>query len=74
MLQQIIIFNEMEILLDGSKTRANLPLANWSVALSLACTGIFGSYAATECMPPHWQLSTSATECLRCHAKRDEND
>jgi hypothetical protein len=29
--------------------------------LSLACTGIFGSSAAGECVPPHFQLPTSAT-------------
>jgi hypothetical protein len=28
---------------------------------SLACTGIFRSNAAGECIPPHWQLPTSAT-------------
>ena len=28
---------------------------------SLACTGIFGSNAAGECVPPHFQLPTSVT-------------
>jgi hypothetical protein len=38
-------------------------LANRLVAKSsLACTGIFGSNAAGECMPPHWQLLTSLTQ------------
>jgi hypothetical protein len=66
MLWQIINIDKTEILLDGSKTRANLPLANWLVAkLSLAWTGIFGSNAAAECMPPDWQLTTSVTEAER---------
>jgi hypothetical protein len=56
----------METLLDGSKIRANLQLANRLVAKSLlACTGIFGSKAAAECMLPHWQLPMSATEVER---------
>ncbi len=66
MLWQIINFNKTEILLDGSKTRGNLLLANWLVAkLLLACTGIFGSNVPGECMPPHWQLTTSVTEAKR---------
>jgi hypothetical protein len=40
----------------------HLPIASRSVAKSsLACTGIFGSNAAGECVPPHFQLPTSAT-------------
>jgi hypothetical protein len=66
MLWQIININKMEILLDRNKTRANLLLANWSVAKSLlAYTGIFGSNTAGECMLPHWQLPTSVTEAER---------
>ncbi len=66
MLWQSINIKKMEVLLDGSKTRANLQLENWSVAKSsLVCTGIFGSNTAGECMPPHWQLPTSATEVER---------
>ena len=39
-----------------------LPILSRSVARSsLACTGIFGSNAAGECVPPHFQLPTSAT-------------
>jgi hypothetical protein len=46
--------------------RVTLQLANWLFAKSLlVCTGIFGSNAAAECMPPHWQLPTSATEMER---------
>ena len=40
----------------------HLPIASRSMAKSLlACTGIFGSSAAGECVPPHFQLPTSAT-------------
>jgi len=40
----------------------HLPIASRSVAKSsLACTRIFGSSAAGECVPPHFQLPTSAT-------------
>ena len=40
----------------------HLPIASRSVAKSsLACTGIFGSNAVGECVPPHFQLLTSAT-------------
>jgi len=65
--------DESEILLDASNTRAggrpavsfhdpHLPLTSRSMAKSpLACTGIFGSSAAGECVPPHFQLPTSAT-------------
>jgi hypothetical protein len=39
-----------------------LPVTSRVVAKSsLACTSIFGSNAAGKCIPPHWQLSTSAT-------------
>jgi hypothetical protein len=66
MLWQIINNNKTEILLDGRKTRVNLPLANWLVVkLSLECTGIFGSHVAGECMPLHWQLLISVTEAER---------
>jgi hypothetical protein len=70
---RIMNVNETKIAVDASKTRAggrlgisfhdpNLPLTSRAVAKSsLLCTGIFGSNAAGECMPPHWQLPTSAT-------------
>ncbi len=39
----------------------HLPIASRSVAKSsLTCRGIFGSNAAGNCMPPHFQLPTSA--------------
>ena len=39
----------------------HLPLTSRSTAkLSLTCTGIFGSSAAGKCVPPHFQLPTSA--------------
>ena len=39
----------------------HLWIASRSVAkFSLACTGIFGSNSAGECVPPHFQLPTSA--------------
>ncbi len=65
-LWQIINVNKTKILLDGRKTRANLLLENWLVAkLLLAYTGFFVSNAAAECMLPHWQLPTSATQAER---------
>ena len=40
----------------------HLPATSRSTAKSLlACTGIFGSSAAGECVPPHFQLPTSGT-------------
>ena len=40
----------------------HLPIASRSVTKSsLACMGIFGSNAVGECVPPHFQLPTSAT-------------
>jgi hypothetical protein len=40
----------------------HLPIASRSMAKSsLACTVIFGSNAAGKCVPPHFQLPTSAT-------------
>jgi hypothetical protein len=65
--------DETEISLDASNMRAggrpavsfhdpHLPLTSRSTAKSLlACTGKFGSSAAGECVPPHFQLPTSAT-------------
>ncbi len=65
--------NKMEISINGSQTRADgrlavsfhdpqLPLTSRAVAKSsLACTTIYGSNAAGECIPPHWQLSMCAT-------------
>ncbi len=72
-LRRIMNVDETEISLDASNTRAggrpavsfhdpHLPLTSRSTAKSLlACTGIFGSSAAGECVPPHFQLPTSAT-------------
>jgi hypothetical protein len=72
-LQRIGNVGEMEIAIDGSQMRAggrpavsfhNPQLLLTSRAMSkssLACTGIFGSNAAGESIPPHWQLLTSAT-------------
>ena len=63
----------MELVLDGSKTRARgrpkvsfydprLPMAKRPVAkLAHKCTGIFGSNAAGECAPIHFQLVNQAT-------------
>jgi hypothetical protein len=77
MRRRIINVDETEILLDGSSSRAGgrpavsfhnpkLPMANRLVSKSShACTGIFGSTAAGECIPPHWQLPTSATTKMR---------
>ena len=72
-LRRIMNVDETEISLDASNTRAggrpavsfhdpHLPLTSRSTAKSLlACTGIFGSSAAGECVPPHFQLPTNAT-------------
>ncbi len=69
---QIKNVDETEISVNASKRRAggrpvvsfhdpHLPLTSRSVAkLLLAYTGIFGSSAAGECVPPHFQLPTSA--------------
>jgi hypothetical protein len=71
-LRQIMNVDETEISLDASNTRArgrpavsfhdpHLLSTSRSTAKSLlACTGIFGSSAAGECVPPHFQLPTSA--------------
>ena len=73
MLLRILNVDMTETSINGSKTRAggrpdilfynpNPPLANRSATKSpLACTGFFGSNAAGECMPLHWQLSTAVT-------------
>jgi hypothetical protein len=65
-LRQIMNVDETEISLDASNTRAggrpavsfhdpHLPVTSRSTAKSLlACTGIFGSSAAGECVPPHF--------------------
>ena len=72
-LHRIMNVDETEISLDASNTRVggrpaksihnpHLPLTSRSTAKSLlACTGIFGSSAAGECVPPHFQLPTNAT-------------
>jgi hypothetical protein len=73
MLRWILNVDETEVSLDGSKTIAggrpavsfhdpHFPLTQRPAAKSsLSCTGIFGSNAAGECMPIHWQLPTAAT-------------
>ncbi len=79
MLRRMVNVNKTEILVDGSKTNAggrpavsfhdpHFPLTKRPVAKSsLSCTGIFGSNAAGECVPIHWQLPTAATaeECKK---------
>jgi hypothetical protein len=79
MLRPIANVDETEILVDGSKTNAgsrpavsfhdpHFPLTKRPAAKSsLSCTGIFGSNAAGECVPIHWQLPTAATakECKK---------
>ncbi len=72
-LRWILNVNETKMSLDGSKTRAggrpavtffdpHLPTPCVSAEKSsLSCTGIFGSSAAGECVPPHWhQIPTTA--------------
>jgi hypothetical protein len=73
MLRRIANVDETEVLLDGSRTNAggrpafsfhgpHFPLTQRPAAKSsLSCTGIFGSNAAGECVPIHWQLPTAAT-------------
>ena len=65
--------------LDGSKMNAggrpavsfhdpHFPLTQRPAAKSsLSCTGIFGSNAAGECVPIHWQLPTAAMteDCVK---------
>ena len=72
-LRRIMNVNETEISLDTSNTRAggrpavsfhdpHLSLTSRYMAKSsLACTGIFGSSAEGECVPPHFQLPMSGT-------------
>jgi hypothetical protein len=72
-LRRIMNVDKTEVSLDASNTRAggrpamsfhdpHFPLTSRSTAkLLLACTGIFGSSAAGECVPPHFQFPTSAT-------------
>ena len=71
-LRQIMNVDETEISLDANNTRAggrpavsfhhpHLPSTSRSTAKSsLTCTGIIGSSAAGECVPPHFQMPTSA--------------
>ena len=73
MLHWIINVNETEVSLDGSKTNAggrpavsfhdpHFPITQrHAVKSSLSCIGIFGSNAAGEYVPIHWQLPTAAT-------------
>jgi hypothetical protein len=73
MLRRIANVDETEVSLDGSKTNAggrsavsfhdpHFPLTQRPAAKSsLSCTGIFGSNAAGECVPIHWQLPTAVT-------------
>ena len=69
----ILNVDKTEISVNRSKTRAggrpevsfhdpHLPLPSLSLEKSShSCTGIFGSNAAGECVPVHWQLPPSAT-------------
>ncbi len=71
MLRRIANVDKTKVLLDGSKTNAggrpavsfhdpHFPLTQRPAAKSsLSCTGIFGSNAAGECVPIHWQLPTA---------------
>ena len=73
MLCRIANVDETEVSLDGSKTNAggrpavsfhdpHFPLTQRpAVKSSLSCTSNFGSNAAGECVPIHWQLPTAAT-------------
>ena len=72
-LRRIMNVVETEISLDTSNTRAggrpavslhdpHLSLTSrYTAKSSLACTGIFGSSAEGECVPPHFQLPMSGT-------------
>ena len=72
MLRRIANINETEVSLDSSKTNAggrqavsfhdpHFPLTQRTAAKSsLSCTGIFGSNAAGERVPIHWQLPMAA--------------
>ena len=72
-LRRIMNVNETEISLDTSNTRAggrpavsfhnpHLSLTSrYTAKSSLACTGLFGSSAAGECVHPHFQLPMSGT-------------
>jgi hypothetical protein len=76
-LRWILNVDETMMSLDGSKTRAggwpavtffdpHLPMPCVSSAKSsLSCTGIFRSSAARECVPPHWQIPTTAAAVER---------
>jgi hypothetical protein len=76
-LHWIHIVDKTKMLLDGSKTRAggrpavtffdsHLPMPCVSAAKSsLSCNGIFGSNTTGECVPPHWQIPTTATAVER---------
>ena len=77
MLRRIVSVDETKASLDGSNTQAggcpamsycdpHLPQIMKSVAkLSFECTAIFGSSAAGELVPVHFQLPTSATSAER---------
>jgi len=70
--RRIAYIDETEVSLDGSTSLAggrpsvhlhypNLPLATKPASKSSTkCTGIFGSTAAFECIPSHFQLPTEA--------------
>jgi hypothetical protein len=82
-LSWILNVNETKMSLDGSKTRADsrpadtffdphLPIPCVSLAKSsLSCTGIFGSSATLECVPPHWQIPTTAMAVEREKLRAD---
>jgi hypothetical protein len=70
-LHRILNVTKTKIPINGSQTRAcgrlamtfhnpHLQLMSRAEAKSsLACTEVFGSYAAGKCKPPYWQLPTS---------------
>lgn len=81
--RRIANIDETEISLDGSTSLAggrpsvhfydpNLPLASKPASRSsIKCTGIFGSNAAHECIPPHFQLPTEAKAAEREKVRAD---
>jgi hypothetical protein len=72
-LRRILNVDKTKMSLDRSKTRVggrlavtcfdpHLPMPCVSAEKSsLSCTGIFGSSAAREFIPPHWQIPMNAT-------------
>jgi hypothetical protein len=76
-LRRILNVDKTKMSLDGSKTRVggrpavtffdpHLPMPCVLAAKSsLSCPGIFGSSAAGECVPLHWQIPTTTTAVER---------